>query len=48
MDRMGVPPTLPVQVSINFGTILNFDEHGDGDVTCKQILLVRVLITSVN
>ena len=42
---MGVQPILPVKVSVSIDTMLNvdsdFDRHGDGDFTCKQILTLH-------
>ena len=36
----GVQPILPVKVSITINTMLNFDGHGDSDVTCEQTLIL--------
>ena len=45
MDRMGVQPILPVEVSVAIETMLNFDgdfvKLADSDATCKQTLRYR-------
>ena len=30
-------------LSVTFGTMLNFDGHGDSDITCKQTLMDGIL-----
>ena len=36
MEGMGFVPNLSVKRSISIGTMINFDNDGDGDGTCKQ------------
>ena len=42
---MCAQPVLPIKVSVTIDTMLNFygdfDEHGDGDIKCKQTSIVE-------
>ena len=45
---MGGQLILRIKVSITIGTMLDFDsdfdEHGDGDNKCKQILTIKLVL----
>ena len=51
MDRIDVQPVLPIKLSVIIDTMLNdsdFDEHADGDVTCKPAFIIEPIEETTN